>query len=578
MGLVRDSTHSTPRYVAALLSALLAAGLGAPWTASAAEAAEATGADAALASEKGVDSDKGLVPLSVPRSRLDAAYKPRRIALLVGIGQFEDSEWRTLRYAEKDAGDLARVLRERGGFDQVETLSGGATRDAVRSALRRLGDLDRDERDTVVVYFSSHGTLARDARGALRRYLVTRDTRLTDVPGTGLAMDDLKAEFDALHSRRKVLVLATCHSGAGKSLLPADVQKEVDGTKAGFLVRPIEEVSRASVVLSACDWGETAREDETLANDIYTHYLVEALQLGVDRNADGAVTVSEAHDYARRMTYEYSGGRQRPSAESSVVGADPIVLAGTVNRRGKPELYSYAPNLDGFTLKVNGQAVADLPGGVAIDPGRHRIQLAKGGGAPLLDMPVRLDEGERLDVEALLRQRVRRWELAPRLGMMGFLDGKSRSEVLKPVPAAGATLTMRHWPSQRLTLRFDFTTGAGSSEFVSGDFVAPFRYSAFAGGVALPWRFGTPVKRLTLLAGPRLSAVYLQRRFTTPLAPGPQSYATMMPGVVTGASWDLPRGFTLGVDAQLDWMFIKVDTQNRSSGFGQLLFGAGYRF
>ena len=110
-------------------------------------------------------------------------------------------------------------------------------------------------------------------------------------------------------------------------------QRELAGVKAGFFVRPIEEVSRASVVLAASDWGETAREDAKLENDIYTHFFVEALRIGADRNGDGAVTVSEAHDYARRMTYEYTNGRQRPSAETAEVGADPIVLVGRVLRR-----------------------------------------------------------------------------------------------------------------------------------------------------------------------------------------------------------------------------------------------------
>ena len=37
---------------------------------------------------------------------------------------------------------------------------------------------------------------ARDARGELRRYLVARDTRIDDVAGTGLPVDELKARFD----------------------------------------------------------------------------------------------------------------------------------------------------------------------------------------------------------------------------------------------------------------------------------------------------------------------------------------------------------------------------------------------
>lgn len=526
----------------------------------------------------GASGEKGLVPVDLPRATVAAAHAPRRLALLVGVGRFDDADWRALRFPEKDAGDLAHALERRGDFGQVEVLP-AATRAEIRSALRRLADADRDERDTVVVYVSSHGTLARDARGALRRYLVARDTRMADIPGTALSMDELKAEFDALPSRRKVLILATCHSGGGKSLLPGGVQKELEGVKAGFFVRPIEEVSKASVVLSASDWGETAREDEKLGNDIYTHFLVEALELGADRNGDGAVTVSEAHDYARRMTYEYTGGRQRPSAESTEVGVDPIVLVGRVVRRGKPELYSYAPTLDGFTVAVDGRPLAELPGGVALEPGRHQVQLAKGGGPALVDTSVSLVPGERIDVEDLLTRAEGRWEGGPRLAWLGFLDARSRRDVLSPVLGAGVVMSLRDWPGRRMSLRLDLTGAAGRSQYQDGGFSTPFDYTAITAGVSLPWRFPLAfAPGLSLMAGPRLSSVYLSRRFAATLARGPQSYFTLTPGLLLGAGYQIGSRFTLGAEMQIDWMMVRVDGQNRSSGFAEVLFGGGMRF
>jgi hypothetical protein len=531
---------------------------------------------ATASSEKG---EKGrLVAAPLSPEKLDAAYAPKKIALLIGISRFDDAEWNGLRYPEKDAEDLAQVLRDRsrGAFDDVEILRSAPTREELRAALRRLADRNRDERDTVLVYVSSHGTLARDARGELRRYLVMRDTRIRDVPATALSMDDLKSEFDALRSRRKVLVLAACHSGGGKSLLPASVQRELAGTKAAFFVRPIEEVSRATVVLAASDWGETAREDEGLRNDIYTHFLVEALrEPAADRNVDGAVTVSEAHDYARRRTYEFTDGRQRPSAETTEVGADPIVLVGRVERRGRPELYSYAPRLDGFTVRIDGREVTELPGGFAVEPGKkHRIQLAKGTGPLVLDTGVALRPGERLDLEALLRRSEGPWEVAPRLALVGFLDGASRRDVLGPSFAFGATLTRRDWPSGRFGLRLDLLGGTGRATS-SG---AGYDYTTFTAGASLPWRFHplASSQRLALIAGPRFSLVRIERAFGLDLE-GRQTYTSFAPGVVVGAGYDYGR-ITFGAEFQLDYTLIRVDQQTRSSAFGQLLMGAGWRF
>jgi Caspase domain len=523
----------------------------------------------------------GLVPLAIPREHTDRALAPRRIALLVGIQGYDDPEWRALRYPGADAAGLAAVLRDPdlGAFDDVEVVADRPTREEVRAALSRLAERSRDERDTVLLYFSSHGTLARDATGLLRRYLVARDTRFSDVAGTGLAMDEIKADFDRLRSRRKVLVLATCHSGAGKSLLPEDVQSELGDLKAGFFVRPIEEVSRASVVLAASEWGEAAREDEKLGNDVYTHFLVEALRIGADRNGDGAVTVSEAHDYARRLTYEWTGGRQRPTAESTEVGADAIVLAGKVVRHGLPELFSYAARLEGFTVRVDGRPVAELPGGVAVEAGRHHVQVAKGGGADVWEGWVRLGEGERLDLAHLVERSAGHLELAPRAGGISFLDARSRREVLGSVPAVGAALAYDDWPREGMSVRMDMARSAGSSRVQQGAHSAEFHYTAYTAGASLPWRvkpasFGGA----SLLAGPRLSALWLDRRFELALPPPGQSRFTLSPGVLLGANVPLGSHVSLGAELHLDFTVVRVDGENRSSGLGEVLLGAAYRF
>jgi hypothetical protein len=531
---------------------------------------------AAPQAEKG-----GLVPLDLSSVQVARKHAPRRIALLIGIQKFDDERWRPLRFPQADAYALAGVLgaRDTGDFDEVEVLAANASRAEVREALGRLAARVRDERDTVVLYVSSHGTLARDEKGELRRYLVTRETRVDKVAETAFSMDELKGQFEELRSRRKVLILAACHSGSGKSLLPSELRAELRGTKAGFFVRPIEEVSRASVVLAASDWGETAREDERLGNDIYTHFFVEALRLGADRNGDGAVTVSEAHDYARRMTYEYTGGKQRPAAETSEVGADPIVLAGRVRRAGRPELFSYSKRLDGFTVRVDGKPLAELPGGVALDAGEHHVQIAKGGGIPLLDAAVELDPGERLDVESLMIRSAGRLEVAPRVAMLGFLDRRSRDQILAAVPGAGAAMAVREWPTAGMDLRFDVITASGRSPLSIPGGPQSVRYDALTAGVSLPWRMQAEwLGSVELMAGPRLSALWIRRRFDSASFPAaPQSYLTVTPGLMFGLEVPLGRRLSLGAEMHLDWALVRIDGNNRSSALAEGLLGIGWR-
>jgi hypothetical protein len=523
----------------------------------------------------------GLVSVKVDETKLSDAYAPRRLALLVGVSQFQDAQWRNLRYASKDAEDLAAALRDptRGHFNQVRVLTRPeeTTRASILAALRQLRQEATRPDDVVVVYFSAHGTLARDGKGELKRYLVTTDASFRSISQTALSMDALKSEFDQLPSRRRLMVLATCHSGSGKSLLPRELEAELAGIKSGFYARPLEESSRASLVFAASDWGETAREDEGLKNDIYTHFFIDGLTGNADRNIDGAVTATEAHDYARRHTYAFTQGRQRPSAEILEVGADPVVLSGHINRTGRPELFSYNPRLDGFILKVDGEPRTELPGGTAVAPGRRTVELTKGD-AILIREVVDISAGERLPLERLLSQSLPHRSLAVLGGMFSFVDARSRDELLPASPELAVVLRLDEKPLPDLSLLFDVSGSRGqqSLHLTPGAAAVPFTYTSLSLGAAVPytWRF----ERLSLYAGPRVAALYLQRSFQTEAFSGTQSYFTVSPGVVGGAVWRLNERLELTSQLQMMMTYVVVDGQGQAVGFSGGWAGVGYRF
>ncbi|WP_224242487.1 caspase family protein [Hyalangium gracile] len=528
----------------------------------------------------------GLVRVRADADAVGSAHAGERHALLIGIPRFSDEAWTPLRYAGKDAEDLARALRDpsRGGFASVTVLTRPeeTTRAALLDALRALQARVRRPQDVVVVYVSSHGTLARDVRGELQRYLVTSDTSFRDVAGTSLDMPTLEASLEQLRSLRRVLVLATCHSGTGKSLLPPEVRAELERTKGPTPAptRPLEESSRASIILSASDWGEAAREDDALGNDIYTHFLVQALDGRGDRNGDGAVSATEAHDFARRLTYAYTQGRQRPSARILEVGADPALLSGRLSRAGRPELFSYGGRLEGFTLKVDGEDVGQLPGGVAVPPGRRKLELTKGGQVLWADT-LELVAGERRDLEALAQRpsgagaRPRAVSLAA--GGFSFLDTASRQQVL---PASALLGTMLYLPQalldERLDLWVDVAAGMGQGQVTSpvGKQVQ-MRHRALVAGASVgkSWWLG-PVG---LSTGPHVAALWLQRSFQLELVQG-DSYATLWPGWMAGVTWRATPRFTVTARSQFLWAYVPVDGRTRMVGFGIATLGGGYRF
>jgi uncharacterized caspase-like protein len=525
--------------------------------------------------------EKGnLVALAVSPAALEAAHASRRIALVVGIDRFEDPGWRNLRFAAKDAVDLGGVLADprRGGYQVLlHTEPAQSTRAALLQAVESLRAVNTSPDDVVLLYFSTHGTLARDATGVMRRYLVAADTRVADVRSGGISLDALQQALEQLPSRRKVLVLAMCHSGAGKSLLPPEVERELEGTKADFFPRPLEEQSRASIVLAACDWGETAREDEALGNDIYTHFLVEALGTAGDRNGDGAVSATEAHDYARRRTYAFTRGQQRPSAQIQEVGADPVILAGHLDRVGLPELYGYELSLDGLGLRVDGDDPVPLPGGRALAAGSHRVQIVKGDGLAVLDTQVNLGLGERVDLSELMARRKGPAIIGAAVGYQGFLDGDASRTVAGPTPAVQLSLGLPELLARHLGLRFDGSTSSGRRELVLPDSGAPVPYQFLSVqlGVAAPYarRLGW----LTVDAGPRIGAVYLSRAFALSAFRERQSYLVVSPGLTAGASLPLSERVSLQLRGDLSAQVVAVDGKARPLGQGAVWVGLGFQ-
>lgn len=516
----------------------------------------------------------GLVRVS-PRQPLADVYQGRRFALLVGIDQFADASWRPLRYASKDALDLARALKAHPAFETTVLVGPTqTTRARILEELDRLQARADRPNDVVLVYFSSHGTLARDTVGELRRFLVTSDAQLRTAYSTALDVDALERRMDALASRRRVLILATCHSGGGKSLLPSEVARELATYKSAMLP-PLEYSSRASIVLSASDWGEAAREDESLQNDVYTHFFVQALDGRADRNLDGAVTATEAHDYARQRTYAFTQGRQRPSAHILEVGADPVTLAGEVSRTGRPELFSYAPRLEGVSLKVDGAEAGTLPGGAVVEPGKRKVTLTKGGEV-LIDRHLEVRGGERLALESLLDLGERRTAFAAATGLT-FVDRTSRRELLPGALLFGVGARLERSLFESLDVWADAGVGQGNQTLnlrVGGR--VPVRYRALSAGLGIThtWNFG-PVGVST---GPRVAALWLQRSFSLDLFGGSDASFTVSPGWMGAVTWNLHGRLDLMLMGQALGSYVSVDGRGQVLGFTSLGVGAGYRF
>lgn len=526
---------------------------------------------------------KGFRPFKVAKAALTQekdAYQPRRIALLIGINKYKDPSWHPLRFAMKDAADMARALQHRPNtrFTHLELLTTPqqTTRKAIVAAMKRIKKWNRDPRDTIFVYISAHGTLARDSQHQLRRFLVTHDTLSKQVQKTSLPISELKRQFASLPSQRKVLLLATCHSGAGKSRLTQTMKEELKTLKGSFFVTPMESKSKATIVLGVCSFGETARESPKLKNDIYTHFFIRALRNRYDLNKDGAVTVSEAHDYAKEMTYYHTRGAQRPYAESDILGADPIVLSGKKQRLGRPILFAYNQKFYGVGVEVNGIAKGKFPRGVPVKKGRQHVKLVSHDGRKVLfEGHVDFQQGERMDVRRLFRRQFFSYAIGAKAGYQIFLGGSSAERLSRSLPLFGVEFKLHRPFKIPLDFRFEFAFSRNSHSLSEQD-NRPQTVTEMNIGIAATyqWRY----QWFTLYLGPRLSAIYLHRQSDLHTDINDFFYS-FQPGILLGMEFRMARRWSFFTEGRLNYTYVTTeDGPPRHQGSYEILGGIYFHF
>src|SRR4051812_27349724 len=219
-----------------------------------------------------------------------------KFALIIGNSRYDDPSLGRLKAPDSDVHELESVLKspDVGQFDEVATLLDHDCA-SVRRAIARFYDQRRRD-DLLLLYFSGHGV--KDDQGHL--YLAVRDTESGLLAGSGIETAFITGRMDRSFSKRQVLILDCCHSGAF-----AHGAKSAHGVSVGT-AEAFEGTGLGRVVLTATDSTQYAWEGDQVIGDaqnsLFTHFLIEGLKTGAaDTDADGVVTVDELYDYVREQ-------------------------------------------------------------------------------------------------------------------------------------------------------------------------------------------------------------------------------------------------------------------------------------
>ncbi len=217
-----------------------------------------------------------------------------KVALLIGVSEYEPG-LNPLPSAVRDVEAVCEVLLhpEMGGFATSDiTLLKNPERQVVEMAIETLFS-GRHKDDLLLLYFSGHGMT--DDRGRL--YLATSNTSKKLIRSTSVSANFIHDRMSESRSRRQVVILDSCFSGAFAEGMSAkdngtiDIREQLGG--------------EGRAVLTSSTSTQYSFEQEGQDLSIYTRFLVEGIKSGeADRDQDEFISIDELHEYASQKVRE----------------------------------------------------------------------------------------------------------------------------------------------------------------------------------------------------------------------------------------------------------------------------------
>lgn len=293
-----------------------------------------------------------------------AVAAPRRVAVVVGNNSGGPSKTK-LRYAQRDARRMARVLKRLGAVGEVKLLL-GASAARLRGVVKGLALRHKGHKSslTFLFYYSGHA----DGRALL-------------MGRSRLPISELRRTVSAFPARTSVTIIDACQSGAATRSKGGRVVPIVD-------VRFDDRTPKGRVTITSSAHGENSQESDKLQASFFTHYLLSGLRGAADHSGDGKVSLEEAYGYAYRQTVAKTSGTlrgaQHPSYSIDLKGAGQLVITWLSKGRGHLVLPKRAQGVYYVRDAVTGIMVVEVAKRaqhklrIALAPGRYRVRKISG--------------------------------------------------------------------------------------------------------------------------------------------------------------------------------------------------------
>jgi hypothetical protein len=272
---------------------------------------------------------------------------PKLFFFAAGVSDYKDSTY-NLKYAAKDANDIFQAFRYKVSDTIISEIL--TDKQVTRKNIERwASQIDKAGVDDIVIlYFAGHGLL--DAKNSF--YYAVHDMDFQKPEKNGISYEALLKLLSKSASRKKILLLDACHSGAfDRSVAEKVIQpvanndiKVVSNERSTIKgAKPVYSERQAFVLMNqvfadlsadigidviAASLGNSyALEQEDLQNGLFTYAMIRAVGLGMAANGtDGTKTVNmeQVKRFINQEVTRLSRGEQVPSIRASSVQSSSI--------------------------------------------------------------------------------------------------------------------------------------------------------------------------------------------------------------------------------------------------------------
>lgn len=215
-------------------------------------------------------------------------FYSNRYAVVIGINQYANTRWPSLKNARNDAEGVANLMKAL-GFIVYKLFDSQATRLNIISLLEDNLAPKLQKDDAVLFYFAGH-SVTRSLGGRSWGYIAPSDA--TDKAASLISLDEIETLSLKMETAKHQLFIMDCSFGG---ILSNFRGIPLDTSNPNYLQEASKRKARK--VLSAADANQVASDGGPDGHSLFTGYLIKGIEGKADLNADGWITFSELTYY-----------------------------------------------------------------------------------------------------------------------------------------------------------------------------------------------------------------------------------------------------------------------------------------